>query len=82
MLFTARATDCLFIWNAHAPIGREAGLSDTLIDNLRDNVALTDLAADEAAVVNYGRELLGSNRSPRPLLTQPWPNSGPGDWSN
>ncbi len=62
MLFTARATDCLFIWNAHAPLGREAGLSDTLIDNLRDNVELTDMADDEAAVVNYGRELLGSNR--------------------
>ena len=62
MLFTARATDCLFIWNAHAPLGRAAGLSDTLIDNLRDKVAFTDLTAEEAAVVNYGRELLGSNR--------------------
>ena len=62
MLLTARARDCLYIWNAHAPEGRAAGLSDALIDNLRDNVALTDLAADEAAVVDYGRELLASNR--------------------
>ena len=62
MLFTARARDCVFIWNAHAPAARVAGLSDGLIDSLRDNVALADLAADEAAVVNYGRELLGSNR--------------------
>ena len=62
MITTARELDCQFIWNAHAPLGRAAGLSDTLIDNLRDKVAFTDLTAEEAAVVNYGRELLGSNR--------------------
>ena len=62
MLLTARARDCLFIWNAHAPVARAVGLSDALIDNLRDNVALTELPADEAAVVDYGLELLSSNR--------------------
>jgi len=62
MLFTARASDCGFIWNAHVPDARVAGLSDALIDSLRDNMPFADLAADEAAVVNYGRELLGSNR--------------------
>jgi hypothetical protein len=67
---------------APAPAGRAAGLSDALIDNLRDNVALTELVADEAAVVDYGLELLSSNRAPRPLLTQPWPNSEPGAWSS
>lgn len=58
MLLTARARDCLFIWNAHAPVARAVGLSDALIDNL----ALTELPADEAAVVDYGLELLRSNR--------------------
>ena len=62
MLFTARARDCVFIWNAHAPAGRAAGLSDALIDSLRDKEALRDLSADEAAVVNYAQELLGGNR--------------------
>jgi len=62
MLLTARARDCLFIWNAHAPVARAVGLSDALIDNLKDNVALTELPADEAAVVDYGLELLSSNR--------------------
>ena len=62
MLFTARERDCLFIWNAHAPPGREAGLSDELINNLRDKKELTGLSPDEAAVINYGRELFHSNR--------------------
>ena len=68
MLLTARAKDRLFIWNAHAPVGRAAGLSDALIDNLRDNVALTELAADEAAVVDYSLELLSSNRVTKPTF--------------
>ncbi len=56
MLLTAREKDCQFIWNAHAPGGRKAGLKDELIDNLRDKKDLPDLAPDEAAVIAYGRE--------------------------
>ena len=36
MLVTARERDCQFIWNAHAASGRRAGLSDALVDALRD----------------------------------------------
>ena len=36
MLVTARAMDCQFIWNAHAARGRREGLSDALVDALRE----------------------------------------------
>jgi 4-carboxymuconolactone decarboxylase len=62
MLTTARENDCQFIWNAHAPMGRAAGLRDEIIDNLRDKHELTGLSPDEAAVVNYGRELVRSRQ--------------------
>ena len=62
MLLTAREKDCLFIWNAHAPVGRKEGLSDELVDSLRDKKDLPDLAPDEAATMAYGRELFRGNR--------------------
>ena len=37
MLTTARELDCQYIWNAHAASGRQAGLSDALVDAIRDN---------------------------------------------
>ena len=58
MLLTAREMDCPYIWHVHAAQARRAGVRDDIIDNLRDNRELTDLAPDEAAVLTYGRELL------------------------
>jgi 4-carboxymuconolactone decarboxylase len=56
MLITARAMDCQFIWNAHAARGRREGLSDALVNALRDRQPLPPLPADEATVVHYGTE--------------------------
>ena len=56
MLITARAMDCQFIWNAHAARGRREGLSDALVNALRDRQPLPPMPADEAAVVQYGTE--------------------------
>ena len=36
LITTAKAMDCPYIWNAHAALGRRAGLSDSLVDALRD----------------------------------------------
>jgi 4-carboxymuconolactone decarboxylase len=55
MLVTARELDCQHIWNAHAASGRRAGLSDALVDALRDKHGLPTLPPDEAAVVHYGQ---------------------------
>ena len=62
MLTTARAKDCPYIWNAHAALGRQAGLRDELVDALRDNQPLPPLSAAEAAVINLGREFFETSR--------------------
>ncbi len=62
MLVTARELDCQYIWNAHAASGRRAGLSDALVDALRDNGNLPSAAADEAAVLNLGHEFFSTHK--------------------
>ncbi|MGH8057615.1 MAG: carboxymuconolactone decarboxylase family protein [Candidatus Entotheonellia bacterium] len=44
MLTTARATGCPYIWNAHAALGRRAGLRDDVVDALRDRKPLAPLS--------------------------------------
>ena len=58
MLIAARSMDCQFVWNAHAALGRQAGLSDATVDSLRDRQSLPDsVPADEAVAVRYGLEV-------------------------
>ena len=54
--------DCQYIWNAHAASGRREGLSDALVDALRDNQPLPTLPSDEAAVINLGTEFFKTHR--------------------
>ena len=68
MLVTAREHDCQYIWNAHATLGRKAGLSDETVDRLRDRQELTGLAPDESAVVDYGREFFRTHRVSKPTF--------------
>ncbi|PKB72992.1 MAG: hypothetical protein BZY75_04120 [SAR202 cluster bacterium Io17-Chloro-G7] len=65
MLVTAREMDCQHIWNAHAGAAREAGVPDKLVDDIRENRALTGLGADEEAVVNLGREFFRTHKVSR-----------------
>ena len=65
MLVTARELDCQHIWNAHAPAGRTAGLSDEVVAAVRDKGSLAPLPADEASVVNYGREFFRTHKVSR-----------------
>ncbi len=62
MLTAARAMDCQYIWNAHAAAGRREGLSDALVDALRDNQTLPTLAADEGTVINMGMEFFRTHK--------------------
>ena len=62
MLVTARERDCQYIWNAHAASGRGAGLSDALVDALREKQELPEIPGDESAVVNLGREFFRTNQ--------------------
>ena len=65
MLVTARELDCQHIWNAHAASARKAGVPNAVVDALRDRKELPGLAADEAAVVHYGREFFRTHRVSR-----------------
>jgi 4-carboxymuconolactone decarboxylase len=65
MLVTARALDCQHIWNAHAASARQAGVGNALVHALRDRTRLPEMAADEAAVVHYGREFFQTHRVSR-----------------
>jgi 4-carboxymuconolactone decarboxylase len=62
MLATAPAKDCPYIWNAHAALGRQAGLSDALVDALRDRKPLPPMSVEEAAVIKLGTEFFQTNR--------------------
>jgi len=62
ILTTARAMDCQYIWNAHAPAGRQQGLSDALVDAIRDKKALPDVTPEESAVIAYGREFFSDHK--------------------
>ena len=62
MLVAARENDCQFIWHAHAPAGRQAGLKDEIVDALRDKQEIPGLAPDEAATVKYGQEFFRTRR--------------------
>lgn len=65
MLVSARELNCQHIWNAHSPSARKAGVPDALVDSLREDQELPELAADETAVVQFGRELFRTYRVSR-----------------
>ena len=67
MILTAREMDCQFIPNAHCAFARQTGLSDELVNNLRDKKDLPTLSAEEAAVVNYGWELFRTRKVSQPV---------------
>ena len=56
MLLAARENDCQHIWNAHAASARAAGVSDGVVDALRDRQELPEMDDVERAVINYARE--------------------------
>ena len=62
MLVTARELDCQFVWHVNVALGRESGLSNALVDNLRDKKPLSGLSPQESAVLDYGREFFRTRR--------------------
>ena len=62
ILTTARAMDCQYVWNAHAPAARREGVSDALVDAIRDQQPLPAMAADETAIVNFCQELFNNHK--------------------
>jgi 4-carboxymuconolactone decarboxylase len=62
IITTARAMDCPYVWNAHAPAARRAGVSDALVDALRERRPLPPMSPAEAAVINYATEFFQTHK--------------------
>ena len=62
IITTARAMDCQYVWNAHAPAARREGVADALVDAIRDRQPLPAMASDEEAIVNYGNEVFKDHK--------------------
>jgi 4-carboxymuconolactone decarboxylase len=65
---TAREKDCGYVWNAHVPLARKAGVAATTIDVVRDRKPVEGLPAPERAVILYVRQLLQTNAVAQPLF--------------
>ena len=61
-LISARSMDSQYVWNAQAANARRAGLSDALVDAIRDKTQLPNMSAEESALVKYGMELTATNQ--------------------
>lgn len=62
ILVTARHMDCAYVWNAHAPMARKAGVDDALIAAIRERKALPAMNAEEEAAVNFASQALGERK--------------------
>jgi 4-carboxymuconolactone decarboxylase len=67
---TARERDCGYIWNAHVPLARKAGVPAATIDAVRDRQPTVGWSGAEASVVNYVRQLLQTNRVESEVFNQ------------
>src|SRR2546427_6512747 len=59
---TAREKDCGYVWNAHLPLARKAGVPVTTLDGVHDRRPVTGLYGPEADVILYVRQLIQNNR--------------------
>jgi 4-carboxymuconolactone decarboxylase len=68
IIATAREKDCPYVWAAHAPAARKAGVSDAAVALVRDRGDLGTLGAADRDVVDYVRQLLRTNRITQALF--------------
>jgi 4-carboxymuconolactone decarboxylase len=59
---TAREFDCAYVWAAHVPNARRAGVSQDALDAVAHDKGLDALSPDEAAVVRFVRQIVRERR--------------------
>ena len=74
---TAREKDCAYIWNAHVPLARKAGVPAGTIDLLRDRRNVIGMSGAEMAIVQYVRQLIQTNRVESGVFDQLLREHGP-----
>jgi 4-carboxymuconolactone decarboxylase len=70
IIATAREKDCPYVWAAHAPAARKAGVSDVAVTAVRDRRDLAGLPSAERDVIDYVRQLLQTNHIAQPLFAR------------
>jgi 4-carboxymuconolactone decarboxylase len=68
IIATAREKDCSYVWAAHAPAARKAGVSEAAVTAVRDRGDITSLPAGEREIVDYARQLWRRSRVAQPLF--------------
>jgi 4-carboxymuconolactone decarboxylase len=70
ILVSARESNSAFEWNAHERVARTEGLSDEVIDVVRNRKTTSGLGEKEAAIITLGREAIGKHAvSPKTYAT-------------
>jgi 4-carboxymuconolactone decarboxylase len=68
VIATAREKDCPYVWAAHAPAARKAGVSDAIVAAVRDRSDLANVAEAERDIIDYVRQLHRTNAVSQPLF--------------
>ena len=74
---TAREKDCGYVWNAHVPLARKAGILPAMLDVVRERRSVSVLYEPEAAVILYARQLIRDNRVESDVFDQLLAAHGP-----
>jgi 4-carboxymuconolactone decarboxylase len=61
IIATAREKDCPYVWAAHAPAARKAGVGDAAVRGVRDHAELAGLPPAERDIADYVRQLSRNN---------------------
>jgi len=62
ILVTAREMDSEYVWTAHEPAARKAGLAQEIIDTVKFRRPLTTLGEKEAVIVQMGRDAISKHK--------------------
>lgn len=62
ILVACRETNYTLEWNAHVGLALDAGVDQAVIDVVESNLPLSGLSDQDAAVIRFGRELLGDRQ--------------------
>jgi 4-carboxymuconolactone decarboxylase len=68
IIATAREKDCSYVWAAHAPAARKAGVSEAAVTAVRDRGDIASLPAGERDIIDYARQLWRRSRVAQPLF--------------
>jgi 4-carboxymuconolactone decarboxylase len=62
ILVTARELDCQFVWTDHEAAALQAGLQQQTIDIVKYRKPLAGIEERDAAIIQFGRELIGKHQ--------------------